>query len=59
MFGGYKTTGPESKSNWNKFKNNRHKIPTDAERRAEREAKYRKYEPGEQSNFHAQNRGYT
>ena len=48
--------GAKVKSKFNDFKQNRHKIKTDAERRAEREAKYGKYEPKEDSAFHENNR---
>lgn len=44
---------------FNKFKKNRHKIQTDAERRAEREAKYGKFKPKSDSAFHTANREFT
>ena len=46
-------------SNWRDFKTQRHRTQTDQERRADREAKYGKYEPKEDSNFHFSKRGYT
>ena len=45
-------------SRWRDFKSQRHRTQTDQERRAEREAKYGKYEPKEDSNFHWTKRGY-
>ena len=46
-------------SNFDKFKQNRHRVQTDAERRAERAAKYGRYSPGERSAFHASNREFV
>ena len=46
-------------SNWAKFKQNRHKVKTDEERRYESNKKYNQYQPKEDSNMHEKNRGYT
>ena len=51
--------GKDQDSKFNTFKKNRHKIKTDAERRAERQAKYGKYNPGADSAFHTANREFT
>ena len=64
MFGGTKEyekakRAAQSKGNWQKFQKNRHKIKTESERRAEREASYKKYQPNQDSNFHPHNRGYN
>ena len=50
--------GKDYESNFNSFKKNRHKIKTDAERRAEREAKFGKHNPGPESGFNSKNRAY-
>lgn len=53
-----KNTDAFKNTNFEQFKRNRHKIKTDAERRAENEAKYQKYMPNEDSNFHKNNRHF-
>lgn len=50
--------GKDQNSNFNTFKQNRHKIKNDRERRAEREAKYGKYEAGPESGFNSKNRAF-
>ena len=50
--------GKNNKSKWSTFARNRDKIKTDAERRAEREKKFGKYKPGENSGFNEKNRAY-
>ena len=50
--------GKHHKSKFNTFKQNRHRMQTDAERRAEREKKFGKYKPGPDSGFNKKNRAY-
>jgi hypothetical protein len=52
-------TAEFNSTNFMNFKNNRHNIRTEAEKKAEREANYKKFEAKEDSNFHTINRGFS